>query len=94
MTEDEQLLADYNEEVSQSEKWTADFTMETLIQQSREYRKRNKEVNNTFNRAHAEGYQAGYRWGVSQAEENTIILEDLRKMTIQDLANLIGDEND
>jgi hypothetical protein len=32
--------------------------------------------------------------GASNAAKDTIMLEDLRKMTFQELANLIGDEND
>jgi hypothetical protein len=44
--------------------------------------------------ARKEGYKNGYNFGVKDAAENTIMLEDLRKMTCQELANLIGDEND
>lgn len=94
MTEDEKLLADYNEEVSQSENWTADFTMETLIKQSREYRKQNKEDGIKYRSGFTEGYKNGYNSGVKSAAENTIMLEDLRKMTFQELANLIGEENE
>ena len=94
MTEDEQLLADYNEEVSQSEKWTVNFTMETLIRQSREYRKQNKEDGEKYRSGFKEGYENGYKMGASNAAKDTIMLEDLRKMTFQELANLIGDEND
>ncbi len=94
MTEDEQLLADYNEEVSQSEKWTANFTMETLIRQSREYMKQNKEDGEKYMSGFKEGYDNGYKMGASNAAKDTIMLEDLRKMTFQELANLIGDEND
>ena len=94
MTEDEQLLADYNEEVSQSANLTVKFTMEILIQQSREYRKQNKEDGEKYRSGFKEGYDNGYKMGVSNAAENTIMLEDLRKMTFQELANLIGDEND
>ena len=93
MTEDEQLLEDYSKELFGCESKNR-VAIGDLIRHSREYIKRNEDVNNTFNIAHAEGYQAGYRWGISQAEENTIMLEDLRKMTFQEIANLIGDEND
>jgi hypothetical protein len=42
--------------------------------------------------AQKEGYEYGYNLGLQRVAENTIQWGDLRKMTIQDLANLIGEE--
>ena len=57
-------------------------------------REKNIEWNGVYGEASVECYKHGYEFGVKSAAENTIMLEDLRKMTFQELANLIGEEND
>jgi len=96
MTEDERLLEDYSKEILGKNYYgTRDnMTLAILIESHRGLRNLNIEQNGVYNEARTEGYKNGYDFGVKHAAENTIMLEDLRKMTIQDLANLIGDEND
>jgi hypothetical protein len=90
---DEQLLEEYTKEIYREYYNSADnMTVAKLIESHRHLRQKNIEWNGTFNEARVKGYNAGYEWGVKNVEANSINLEDLRKMTIQDLANLIGEE--
>jgi hypothetical protein len=43
--------------------------------------------------AQKEGYDFGYKNALRYVQENTITLEDLRKMTLQEIANLIGTDD-
>jgi hypothetical protein len=95
MTEDEQLLIDYSKEIYGKYYSPEDtLTVAKLIESHRSLRNLKIEQNGVYNEARTKGYKNGYDFGVKNVAENTIMLEDLRKMTIQDLANLIGDEND
>jgi hypothetical protein len=66
------------------------ITIETLIEQSREYRKNNKNMSEITRKAAKEAYDFSYQRAIANVQENTILLSDLRKMTTQELANLIG----
>ena len=68
------------------------MTVAKLIESHRHLRQKNIEWNGVFDEARVKGYNAGYEWGVKNVEANSINLDELRKMTIQDLANLIGEE--
>jgi len=92
MTHDEQLLEDFNKEIY-AENGAGPVTVEHLIDTLRTIRKHNKEDVPKYRLGYREGYASGYKMGVEGAEADTIMYEDLRKMTIQELANLIGDEN-
>ena len=92
MTDDEQLLAKFNEEIY-AENGAGPVTVEYLIDTLRTIRKHNHEDMPKYRNGYKEGYEFGYKMGVQNAERDTIMYEDLRKMTIQELANLIGDEN-
>ena len=95
MTEDEQLLEEYTKEIHREYyNPNENMTVARLIESHRSLRNLNIEQNGVYDKAGKEGYKNGYEWGVKKAAENTIMFEDLRNMTIQDLANLIGDEND
>jgi hypothetical protein len=95
MTEDEQLLEDYTKEIHGKYYHSDDnLTVSRLIKSHRNLRQLNIKWNGAYQEARKEGYKNGYNFGVKDAAENTIMLEDLRKMTCQELANLIGDEND
>ena len=95
MTEDERLLEEYTEEIHREYyNPNENMTLVRLIESHRSLRNLNIEQNGVYDKAREEGYKNGYEWGVKKAAENTIMFEDLRNMTIQDLANLIGDEND
>ena len=73
---------------------TDSITVADLIESHRYIRETNMQRTRLYNDAKVKGYKNGYEWGVKNAAENTIMLEDLRKMTFQELANLIGEEND
>jgi hypothetical protein len=92
MVNDEQLLEDFNREIY-AENGADPVTVEYLINTLRTIRKNNKEDGPKYRSGYQEGYDFGYKMGVEKAEADTIMYEDLRKMTIQELANLIGDEN-
>jgi hypothetical protein len=95
MTEDEQLLEDYTKEIhGKCYHSYNNLSVSRLIESHRTLRQLNIEWNGAYEEARKEGYKNGYNFGVKDAAENTIMLEDLRKMTCQELANLIGEEND
>jgi hypothetical protein len=95
MTKDERLLEYYSKEIhGKYYNPNENMTVARLIESHRSLRNLNIEQNGVYDKARKEGYKNGYEWGVKNAAENTIMLEDLRKMTFQELANLIGDEND
>ena len=95
MTEDERLLEEYTKEIHREYyNPNENMTVARLIESHRSLRNLNIEQNGVYDKARKEGYKNGYEWGVKNAAQNTIMLEDLRKMTFQELANLIGEEND
>ena len=91
---DEQLLEEYNKEIRGKYAKYGEMTVAGLIESHRYLRQLNIERNGVFDEARKDGYNAGYEWGVKTAEANTIQYQDLRKMTIQELANLIGTDDD
>ncbi len=94
MTEDEQLLEEYTKEIHGKYYSTADnMTVAILIESHRHLRNLNIEWNGAFREAQKEGYDFGYKNGLRSVQENTIMLEDLRKMTLQEIANLIGTDD-
>jgi hypothetical protein len=96
MTEDEQLLEEYTKEIHGKYYYgtTDNMTVARLIESHRNLRNLNIEQNGVYDKARKEGYKIGYQWGVKNVAENTIMLEDLRKMTLQEIANLIGTDDD
>jgi hypothetical protein len=95
MTEDEQLLEEYTKEIHGKYYYgTADnMTVARLIESHRHLRNLNIEWNGAFREAQKEGYDFGYKNGLENVQKNTIMLEDLRKMTLQEIANLIGTDD-
>ena len=93
---DEQLLEEYGKEIHRGyyNSHTDKMNVARLIESHRHLRQLNIEWNGAFNEAKKEGYKCGYDWGVKNSARDSIMLEDLRKMTIQDLANLIGTDDD
>jgi hypothetical protein len=89
---DEQLLEEYTKEIHGKYYYNDNMTVAQLIESHRHLRQKNIEWNAAFDEARAQGYKCGYDFGVKQAASDTIQYKDLRKMTIQDLANLIGEE--
>jgi hypothetical protein len=91
---DEQLLEEYNKEIHKQYAKQGEMTVARLIESHRHLRQLNIERNGAFDEARKEGYKHGYEWGMKNVASNTIQYKDLCKMTIQDLANLIGTEDD
>jgi hypothetical protein len=95
MTEKE-LLEEYSKEIHRQyyNSDTDKMTVARLIESHRHLRQLNIEWNGAFDEARKKGYEAGYAWGLKNVAANSITLDELRKMTIQDFANLIGTEDD
>jgi hypothetical protein len=95
MTEDEQLLEEYTKEIHAKyyNSNTDNMTVARLIESHRHLRNLNIEWNGAFREAQKEGYDFGYKNGLRDVQENTIMLKDLRKMTLQEIANLIGTDD-
>ena len=92
---DEQLLEEYNKEIHKEYAIQGEMTVARLIDSHRHLRNLNIERNRVFDEARKKGYDAGYEWGVrNNVAANSITLYELRKMTIQELANLIGTDYD
>lgn len=91
---DEQLLEEYNKEIHKEYAIQGEMTVARLIKSHRDLRNLNIERNGVFDEARTEGYKHGYEWGVKNAAANSITLDELRKMTIQDFVNLIGIDDD
>jgi hypothetical protein len=91
---DEQLLEEYGKEIHREyyNSHTDKMNVARLIESHRHLRNLNREWNGAYMEAQKEGYEYGYNLGLQRVAENTIQWGDLRKMTIQDLANLIGEE--
>ena len=91
---DEQLLEEYTKEIHGQYYYdhTENLTVAKLIESHRQLRQLNIKWNGTYMEAQKEGYEYGYNLGLQRVAENTIQWGDLRKMTIQDFANLIGEE--
>ena len=96
MITDEQLLEEYSKEIHKEyyNSHTNKMTVARLIESHRSLRQLNIEWNGAFDEARVKGYNAGYEWGIKNVEANSITLDELRKMTIQELTNLIGTDND
>lgn len=94
MATDTELLEEYNKEIHGIHAKYDKLTLTKLIESHRHLRQKNREWNEVFNEARVKGYNAGYEWGVKNAAANCITLDELRKMTIQDLANLIGTDKE
>ena len=93
---DEQLLEEYSKKIYGTHYYgsTDNVNVASLIESHSNLRKIHGGWNGASGEAIAEGYKIGYEWAVKNAAKNTIMLEDLRKMTLQEIANLIGTEND
>lgn len=89
---DEQLLEEYTKEIHGNHYSPSDnLTVAQLIDSHRTLREWRREWMEGNLDAQKEGYKYGYEMGLKCAAENTIQCGDLRKMTVQELANLIGE---
>ena len=85
---DEQLLEEYSKEI-RFYPTTDSITVADLIESHRYIRETNMQRTRLYNDAKVKGYKNGYEFGVKGAAKNTIMIEDLGKMTLQEIANLI-----
>ena len=85
---DKQLLEEYSKEI-RFYPTTDSITVADLIESHRYIRETNMQRTRLYNDAKVKGYKNGYEFGVKGAAKNTIMLEDLGKMTLQEIANLI-----
>lgn len=94
MTEDEQLLSDYSKEIyGDLYRPENNLTVAQLIESHRTLRGEFRVLNGEYIESRELGYKDGYTFGVKNAAENTIMLEDLRKMSVQEFVNLIGSDD-
>ena len=84
---DEQLLEEYNKEIFDFD-GSGPWTILQILAQSRQFREHSKNYREIYAKAH----QLGYERGVEKAKRDYVKLDDLRKMTIQELANLLGED--
>lgn len=91
---DELLLEEYSREIFGDLTPIEKLTVSELIESHRRLRDEKRKHDGTFRKAADEGYSYGYKLGVERAAADTIQFDDLRKMNIQDLANLIGTDDD
>ena len=92
MTEqDQQLIEEYSKEIF-GNLYTPEckITISQLIEHSRKFR----EINGKLTKVSAEAYREGFDKGMRMAERHKVPIETLKLLTIQQLANLIGTEND
>jgi hypothetical protein len=90
---DEQLLEEYCKEISPTSASCCTLTVAELIKRHRRLRQKSIEWNGAYAEAVRKGYKYGYDCGVQDAGKNVIKLKDLRKMTLQEIANLIGTDD-
>jgi hypothetical protein len=90
MTNDKKLLEEYSKEIHGKTYQSNDnLSVAILIESHRHLRELNIECSKAYTKARLQGYKDGYDHGVKEAAKNTIILEDLRKMTIEEVTNLV-----
>jgi hypothetical protein len=94
MTEGEQLLSDYSKEIyGDLYRPENNLTVAQLIESHRTLRELFMEMESERGGSFKVGYEQGYGFGLKNAAENTIMLEDLRKMSVQEFVNLIGSDD-
>jgi len=88
---DEQLIEEYSKEIFGA-LYTPEckITVSRLIEHSRRYRELKKDTTAEFKRA----YEDGFKRGMERASVETVSLGTLRDMTVQQLTNLIGTDNE
>ena len=85
---DEQLIEEYSKEIFGALYIPGKLTVATLIEHSRKFR----EINGELTEVRAKAYNEGFDSGMRMAERHKVPIETLKLLTIQQIANLIGDE--
>jgi len=88
---DEQLIEEYSKEIF-GFLYTLEckISVKRLIEDSRKLR----EINGDLTKLRSKAYKEGFDHGMRVSERHKVPIETLKLLTIQQLANLIGDEND
>ena len=87
---DDQLIEEYSKELLGSLYSPGQLTVARLIEHSRKLR----EINGKLTEVRKEAYKEGFDRGMRIAERHKVPIETLKLLTIQQIANLIGtDEN-
>lgn len=88
----EELIKEYQIEIYGDFEPTEPMTVESLIESHRYLRSLNLQEQETFNKAVAEGMIYGREQGLKQVTELEYVkYEDLKKMTLVEIANKIAD---
>lgn len=92
---DEQLLEEYSKEFLGEYYYGPqdNITVERLIKFHRENINLKRDLHKHYQKYQKDGYEYGRKIALMHVEGNTIQYGDLRKMTIQELANLIGTDD-
>lgn len=92
---DEQLLEEYSKEFLGEYYYGSkdNITVKDLIRFHRENINLKRDLNKHYQQYQKEGYEHGHKIALMHVQETTIQYEDLRKMSIQQLANLIGTDD-
>ena len=91
----EQLLLDYSKEVygaGRDDKYFKPMTLEQLIDAHRRLRTLNVETQEYRLQARDEGYAIGIKQGLEQINREWIKVEDLKKMTMAQVTEMLYEE--
>lgn len=72
----------------------SDLTLDQLISSHRTLRERNRRTQEEYQKEMKAGYEYGVKLADKNMSENTVKLEELRKMTLQEVANWIGTDDE
>ena len=93
---DEDLLKEYSKEIygaDRDEKYWTPMTLEQLIDAHRRLRALNVETQEYRLQARDEGYAIGIKQGLEQINREWIKVEDLKKMTMAQVAEMLYEED-
>jgi len=89
-TSDEELIQAYSKEVSGAfYDPKKPITVEQLIEQSRQFRKFNREISEERVRGYINGYESGFANGLAKSKEDTLTVSNLSTMTLPELCEFI-----
>lgn len=84
----EKMLRDYGKELHLGV-FTNEELLESLIRFHKTYINEVRDMNKCRERKMQEGYKHGYERGLEHAKENCINIDKLKKMTIEEVSELI-----
>lgn len=72
----------------------SELTLDQLISSHRTLRERNRRTQEEYQKEMKAGYDYGVKLAEMRVSENSVKLEDLRNMTLQEIANFIGTDDE